>query len=73
VYVIDGRQVNEAEYLASEQAFADGYTSYIRPIYRGDFWIGWAVYVAGEAIGKVFDREDYKLAAQLLTQIRSET
>jgi hypothetical protein len=72
VYTIDGRKVSVAEMIGAEDAFTGGHTSYIWPVYRSDVWIGWAVYVAGEAVGKVFGREDYKLAAQLLEQIRSE-
>lgn len=71
MYLIDGRQVSSAEYLASEQAFEEGYTSYIRPVYRNDAFVGFAVFIGGEAIGKVFS--EYKLAAQLLDQIRSES
>lgn len=74
MYIIDGRDVSEAEFLESEREFeATGHTSYIRPTYRGDQWTGWAVYVGGEAVGKVFPPEDYKLAAMLLEQIRSES
>lgn len=72
MYTIDGRKVTHGELLGSEDAFRGGHTSYIWPVYRGDAWMGWAVYVAGEAVGKVFGREEYKLAAQLLEQIRSE-
>lgn len=71
MYVIDGRTVSTADYLASEREFeATGHTSYIRPIYRNDAWIGFAVYVGGEAVGRVFDK--YKQAALLLMQIRAE-
>jgi hypothetical protein len=70
MYVIDGRVSSEADYLESERAFSEGHTSYIRPIYRGDAWIGWAVYVGGEAVGRVF--AEHKQAALLLMQIRAE-
>lgn len=71
-YTIDGHAVSEATFLADEDAFAQGHSSYIRPIYsaRGHM-LGFAVYVRGEAVGKVFDQ--YKHAAQLLEQIRSES
>lgn len=72
MYYIDGNLVDEATLLADEDAFECGHSSYIRPIYnsRGQF-LGFAVYVSGEAVGKVF--EDYKHAALLLEQIRSES
>jgi hypothetical protein len=70
-YIIDGHEVDEATFLADEEAFVEGHTSYIRPIYssQGAF-IGFAVYVSGEAIGKVYD--EYKHASLLLEQIREE-
>lgn len=71
MHVIDGKRVSDATYLASEREFnTTGHTSYIRPVYRNDAWIGWAVYVGGEAVGRVFD--EYKQAALLLLQIRAE-
>jgi hypothetical protein len=69
--VIDGKEVSEAVFRASEDEFqATGHTSYIRPIYRNDTWVGWAVYVGGEAVGRVF--EEHKQATLLLMQIRAE-
>ena len=68
---INGHEVDTATYLADERAFEEGHTSYIRPVYnRFGHFEGFAVYVSGEAVGKVF--EQYKLASQLLEQIRSE-
>lgn len=70
MYTINGHSVDTATYLADELAFASGRTSYIRPVYtaQGQF-LGFAVYVSGEAIGKVFPQ--YKHAAQLLEQVRA--
>lgn len=71
MHVIDGKQVSTATWLASEREFnTTGHTSYIRPVYRNDAWIGFAVYVGGEAVGRVF--AEYKHAALLLMQIRAE-
>jgi hypothetical protein len=73
-YAIDGRSVSEAEFLVSEETFEKtGHTSYIRPTYRNGEWSGWCVHVAGEPIGKVFGKNEYKLAWLLLEQIRSES
>jgi hypothetical protein len=72
MYVIDGNEVDEATFLADEEAFQSSHTSYIRPVYdrsRG-YLLGFAVYVSGEAIGKVYD--EYKFAALLLEQVREE-
>lgn len=71
MYIVDGQQVDEATFLADEDAFEQGHTSYIRPVYsaRGQF-LGFAVYVSGEAIGKVY--EQYKHAVLLLEQVRAE-
>jgi len=71
MYIVDGHPVDEATFLADEDAFECGHSSYIRPVYdaRGRF-LGFAVYVSGEAIGKVY--EEYKHAALLLEQIRAE-
>lgn len=70
MYVIDGHEVDEATFRADQEAFEHGHSSYIRPVYDGrGFHIGFAVYVAGEAVGKVF--AEYKLASQLLGQIRA--
>lgn len=72
MHVIDGKQVSTATWLASEREFnTTGHTSYIRPVYsaRGQF-LGFAVYVSGEAIGKV--HEQYKHAVLLLEQVRAE-
>lgn len=69
MYVLNGREVSEADFLADELAFEAGINTYIRPVYRSGWFVGFAVYVSGEAVGKVF--RDYKLAAQLLEQIRS--
>lgn len=70
MYVIDGHEVDESTFLADEDAFECGHRSYIRPVYdsRG-FFIGFAVFVGGEAIGKVYD--EYKHAALLLAEIRA--
>jgi hypothetical protein len=71
-YAIDGRNVSEAEFLVSEETFEKtGHTSYIRPTYdpRSGERTGFAVYVAGEAIGRVF--KHYKHASLLLTQYRN--
>lgn len=71
MHVIDGKEVSTATWLASEREFeATGHTSYIRPVYRNDAFIGFAVYVGGEAVGRVF--AEYKHAALLLMQIRAE-
>ena len=70
--VTEGKQVSTATWLASEREFnTTGHTSYIRPVYsaRGQF-LGFAVYVSGEAIGKV--HEQYKHAVLLLEQVRAE-
>jgi hypothetical protein len=69
MYVLNGRSVSEADFLADELAFEAGQTTYIRPVYRNGWFVGFCVYVNCEAVGKVF--RDYKLAAQLLDQIRS--
>lgn len=71
MYIVDGHQVDEATFLADEDAFEQGHMSYIRPVYsaRGQF-LGFAVYVSGEAIGKV--HEKYKHAVLLLEQVRAE-
>lgn len=71
MYIVDGHEVDEATFLADEEAFEHGRLSYIRPVYNGrGLFLGFAVYVAGEAIGKVY--EEYKHAALLLEQVRAE-
>lgn len=73
MYTLNGQAVSEADFLADEDAFQSPHHSYIRPVYRCGQWTGWAVYVRGEAVGKVFEPGDYKLAAILLEQIRKES
>lgn len=70
-YIVDGHPVDQATFLADEDAFECGHNSYIRPVYdnRGNH-IGFAVYVSGEAVGKVHPK--YKSAFLLLEQIRAE-
>ena len=69
MYVLNGREVSEADFLADELAFEQDVKSYIRPVYRAGCLMGFAVYVGGEAIGRVYDQ--YKHAALLLTQYRN--
>ena len=71
MYTVDGHEIDEATFLADEEAFQEGHTSYIRPVYASSgAFLGFAVYVSGEAIGKVHD--EYKSAALLLEQVREE-
>lgn len=71
MYVIDGHEVDEATFLADEDAFDCGRDSYIRPAYDNRGMLqGFAVYVAGEAVGKVY--EQYKHASLLLDEVRSQ-
>ena len=70
MYTINGHNVSQAAFMADEDAFEQGRNSYIRPIYNGrGHHLGFAVYVGGEAVGRVF--EQYKHAAILLDEIRS--
>lgn len=62
--------IEESVFTPSDD-WTSGRVSYIRPVYRREQWIGWAVYQSGEALGKVFAPTDYKLAAQLLYRVRS--
>lgn len=70
MYAINGREVSESDFLADEDAFHAPHHSCIRPVYRGGWHIGFCIYVRGEAVGRVY--EEYKHAALLLDQIRSE-
>lgn len=67
------REINRRapqEHRGIEMSCVTGHTSYIRPVYRNDAFIGFAVYVGGEAVGRVF--AEYKQAVLLLMQIRAE-
>lgn len=70
MYAINNHEVSQSDMLAAMDAIEDGVSTYIRPVYRNGWFIGFAVYRDGEALGKVFP--DYKQAALLLTSIRSE-
>lgn len=68
MYTIANTPVSHSDFMAAELAFEEGVPTYIRPVYRNGCFIGFCVYVNGEAIGKVFD--EYKWAANLLERIR---
>lgn len=67
MYAINGIEVSESDFLAHEDSIVSGKDVYIRPVYRNAWFVGFCVYVRGEAVGKVFDQ--YKHAAQLREQI----